>query len=220
MIRVFINLKSNLFLCLFSYTENTLLNEKKHYPIKLPSFMSQASNTIRQREFAKQYSLILLKELFSTDYAAVNSYYSVSHGKQLTALLLSHIPEVGYIGVDIEYLYYHRKVRHFMIDYLRKYESYLNPNTDKIYLSTVVFCCMESIYKALFYFQPFTFNIDDYVLEKFDDQLCTFIYVGSEIKLKIPKIHCTYYEIDGSIIAVTLMNDSLVSVLDDSNSLV
>ncbi|MDX7993231.1 hypothetical protein [Xenorhabdus littoralis] len=218
--KILTNYNKSLFVCLNYYAENNLQNREVYHHITLPSFMDHVSNTIRQREFAKQYILMSLNKFINTNDIAINNHCSVSHGRQVTALLLNNIPEISYIGIDIEYIYYHRKARHFMINYLQKYKNSLNSNTDKVYLSIVVFCCMESIYKALLSFCSFTFNIDDYKLEKIDSKLCTFLYIGNQVRIKTLIIHCYYYNIDDSIIAITLMNNYFSSVLDGTELII
>lgn len=136
---------------------------------------------------------------------------SFSHGVDRSVMLINNNISIYFVGVDIEYVDNTRPARFFLTNYIKKYVNAIEVDSADCLFSTIIFSCMESLYKALCSVCPFTFNIEDYIFLARTKDYCVFNYAGNIKKFKHMKFFCNYYFMDSFVISVSLLDSSLKS---------
>ncbi|MGC0808285.1 hypothetical protein WKG86_10215 [Pantoea agglomerans] len=208
---IYSNLHKTIFLCMVSHKQ-TAAQLRPNDPI-IEILPKGASEKQILRTAAKQRAIKHMARLAECrGFVESRGVFSVSHSRDDTVLLASYCPKVFSCGVDTEKVDVSRRIRPFMINYLEHSSCARDWAASPLLLSTIVFCCMESIYKTLSAWWPMTFSVNDYHLEQISGNSCVFNYVGVQEEIVGRLIKCRYYLHEDTVVATTFMNFQVVSL--------
>lgn len=211
--RVYVNRQANNYLCIVSHSFYTSFLNIDRFHRYLPVSTKRTSRMILHREMAK----VLFVDIFKIFFPGVNmAHSSVSHGRSESIMMINNDPRILSIGVDIEFIEKEKAPRPFMLDYCEKFTGLPAEQVQDSRVCTMIFSCMESLYKALCAISACTFDINDYLLVELNRARCVFRYVGNKTTFKGREFICNCYYLCQSVITVVLLDACLKSIaLDD-----
>lgn len=208
--KILSNFDKTIFLCIVSHKEvDRLLLKNPITEISPKSVSKKQILRAAAKQRAVQYMLQMAEYRGFAEGSVISS---VSHSMDTTVLLASYCPNVFSCGVDIETLDLSRHVRPFMLNYLARSNLAMECSASPLLQSTIMFCCMESIYKTISALWPITFSVDDYRLDKISSGICTFKYIGVHNEIPRGLMRCRYYLYGNTVISTTFMNFQLISI--------